>query len=51
MGGFGRTLAERFENYPHTQTMLSLMRDGFHPESQGGTWVLAKKMRVIKELT
>lgn len=40
MGGYGRTLAERFENYPHTQTMLSLMRDGFHPESQGGTVLL-----------
>lgn len=37
MGGHGATLAARMQHYPHTQMMLSLMRDGFHPESVGGT--------------
>ncbi len=40
IGGFGKTLAERFQNYPNTQLMLALLRDGFHPESQGGTVIL-----------
>lgn len=40
MGGHGKDLAERFQNYPNTQMMLALMRDGFHPESQGGTVML-----------
>jgi choline dehydrogenase-like flavoprotein len=40
LGGIGGDLAERFKNYPHTQLLLSLMRDGFHPESQGGTVML-----------
>ncbi len=37
LGGIGSELAERFKNYPHTQMLLSLMRDGFHPESEGGS--------------
>jgi choline dehydrogenase-like flavoprotein len=37
LGGYGNKLAERFQLYPHTQMMLALMRDGFHPESVGGT--------------
>jgi len=37
LGGHGKDLAERFAQYPHTQMMLALLRDGFHPESQGGT--------------
>jgi choline dehydrogenase-like flavoprotein len=39
-GGTGNDLAERFKNYPHTQLLLSLMRDGFHPESVGGEVML-----------
>ena len=40
LGGIGGELAERFKNYPHTQMLLSLMRDGFHPEAAGGTVML-----------
>ncbi len=40
LGGYGKTLAERFQQYPNTQMMLALMRDGFHPESTGGTVIL-----------
>jgi choline dehydrogenase-like flavoprotein len=40
LGGFGKTLAERFQNYPNTQMMLALLRDGFHPESTGGNVIL-----------
>ncbi|MEN9453025.1 MAG: hypothetical protein RLZZ369_2084 [Pseudomonadota bacterium] len=36
LGGVGSTLAERFAHYPHTQMMLALMRDGFHPDAAGG---------------
>jgi choline dehydrogenase-like flavoprotein len=36
LGGHGERLMARFQQYPHTQMMLSLMRDGFHPESAGG---------------
>jgi choline dehydrogenase-like flavoprotein len=37
LGGVGHDLAERFKTYPNTQLLLSLMRDGFHPEAKGGT--------------
>ncbi|AWI54338.1 GMC family oxidoreductase [Aquabacterium olei] len=37
LGGHGHLLAERFAQYPNTQMMLALLRDGFHPESVGGT--------------
>jgi len=40
LGSYGQKLAERFATYPHTQMMLTLLRDGFHPESQGGTVML-----------
>jgi choline dehydrogenase-like flavoprotein len=40
IGGHGKSLAERFKDYPHTQMMLALLRDGFHPESEGGTAML-----------
>lgn len=40
MGGYGKGLAERFQNYPNTQMMLALLRDGFHPESSGGNVIL-----------
>jgi choline dehydrogenase-like flavoprotein len=36
----GADLAERFQHYPNTQLLLSLLRDGFHPESVGGTVML-----------
>lgn len=36
LGGVGSTLAERFRHYPHTQLMLALLRDGFHPQAAGG---------------
>jgi choline dehydrogenase-like flavoprotein len=40
MGGYGTSLAERFHNFPNTQMMLALLRDGFHPESEGGNVIL-----------
>jgi choline dehydrogenase-like flavoprotein len=40
LGGHGKALAERFASYPNTQMMLALLRDGFHPESEGGTVLL-----------
>ncbi|NBD19609.1 FAD-binding protein [Aquabacterium fontiphilum] len=40
LGGYGQTLADRLAQYPNTQMMLALLRDGFHPESVGGTVML-----------
>lgn len=37
MAGFGAEHAERMRRFPHTQAVLALLRDGFHPESPGGT--------------
>jgi choline dehydrogenase-like flavoprotein len=37
MQGFGREHAEMMRQFAHLQGMLALLRDGFHPESQGGT--------------
>lgn len=37
LGGFGQENAERMALLPHTHMMLALMRDGFHPDSTGGT--------------
>ncbi|EIK98523.1 glucose-methanol-choline oxidoreductase [Pseudomonas sp. M47T1] len=36
LGGFGQENAERMAQLPHTHMMLALLRDGFHPQSQGG---------------
>jgi choline dehydrogenase-like flavoprotein len=36
MTGFGAQHAEMMRQFPHLQGMLALLRDGFHPESQGG---------------
>lgn len=36
LGGFGAESALRMEQLPHTNAMLALMRDGFHPDSAGG---------------
>jgi choline dehydrogenase-like flavoprotein len=36
LGGFGPQLAERVRQFPQTQVMIALLRDGFHAESPGG---------------
>ncbi len=35
--GFGQTQAQLLADMPHLQVIIALMRDGFHPESPGGT--------------
>ena len=37
LGRFGIDNAMRMEQLPHTNAMLALLRDGFHPESAEGT--------------
>lgn len=37
LGSYGPDSAERMAQLPHTNMMLALMRDGFHPESAEGT--------------
>jgi len=37
LGGVGRVNAQRMQALPHTHMMLSLLRDGFHPQSPEGT--------------
>jgi choline dehydrogenase-like flavoprotein len=41
MTGFGAQHAEMMRQFPHLQGMLALLRDGFHPDSQGGAVALA----------
>ncbi|MBC3478680.1 GMC family oxidoreductase [Pseudomonas taiwanensis] len=36
LGGYGAENAQRMADLPHTHVMLALLRDGFHPQSQGG---------------
>ncbi|MBQ5948399.1 GMC family oxidoreductase [Massilia sp. ST3] len=36
MSGFGQDHAATMRDFPHMHAMLALLRDGFHPESQGG---------------
>ncbi|BEV71252.1 MULTISPECIES: GMC family oxidoreductase [unclassified Paludibacterium] len=36
MSGFGAGHAALMRDLPHLQVMLALVRDGFHPDSQGG---------------
>lgn len=36
MAGYGEVQAAQLKQFPHTQVLLSLLRDGFHAESQGG---------------
>jgi choline dehydrogenase-like flavoprotein len=36
LGSFGEQSAERMAGLPNTHMMLALLRDGFHPQSQGG---------------
>lgn len=37
LGGFGEDNALRMADLPHTHVMLALLRDGFHPDSRGGS--------------
>jgi choline dehydrogenase-like flavoprotein len=40
MTGFGQPHAAAMREFPHLQGMLALLRDGFHPDAQGGSVVL-----------
>ncbi|MBA5686774.1 GMC family oxidoreductase [Rugamonas apoptosis] len=40
MPGFGARHADMMRQFPHLQGMLALLRDGFHPESVGGSVML-----------
>ncbi|MFJ4395258.1 GMC family oxidoreductase N-terminal domain-containing protein [Pseudomonas sp. NPDC089396] len=40
LGGHGTDNAQRMAELPHTHVMLALLRDGFHPQSPGGTVAL-----------
>ncbi len=37
MQGFGTAHAQGMRDFRHTHALLALLRDGFHPESRGGT--------------
>ncbi|HEX8957595.1 MAG TPA: GMC family oxidoreductase [Burkholderiaceae bacterium] len=37
MAGFGEQHAEMMKQFPNSQVILALLRDGFHEDSQGGT--------------
>ncbi len=37
LGGVAESSAQRMAQLPHTNMLLALMRDGFHPQSTGGT--------------
>lgn len=37
LGGFGDESARHMQNLPNTHAMLALLRDGFHPDSPGGS--------------
>ncbi|WP_280152981.1 GMC family oxidoreductase [Piscinibacter sp. XHJ-5] len=34
--GYGRQQADMLKRFPHTHTLLALLRDGFHEQSRGG---------------
>ena len=36
MAGFGQALQGDLAQFPHSQVLLALLRDGFHPDSPGG---------------
>jgi choline dehydrogenase-like flavoprotein len=36
LAGYGREQAATLADFPNTQALLALMRDGFHPQSTGG---------------
>jgi choline dehydrogenase-like flavoprotein len=42
MPGFGDRHAAMMKQFPHTHALLALLRDGFHPDSPGGTVKLRK---------
>ena len=37
LGGIGQGLADNARQMPHANVMIALLRDGFHPESPGGS--------------
>ncbi|MES2150173.1 MAG: GMC family oxidoreductase [Pseudomonadota bacterium] len=37
MAGFGQQHAATMRDFPHVHAILALLRDGFHPDSPGGT--------------
>src|SRR5699024_2275098 len=37
LGSYGEVNAQRMAQLPHTQMMIALIRDGFHPDSASGT--------------
>ncbi|HAT32000.1 MAG TPA: GMC family oxidoreductase [Janthinobacterium sp.] len=41
MAGFGDEHAAMMRQFPHTQVLLALLRDGFHAEAPGGSVALA----------
>jgi len=41
MPGFGVAHARKMQALPHMQVLIALLRDGFHPDSPGGTVTLA----------
>jgi choline dehydrogenase-like flavoprotein len=41
MAGFGQAHAQAARQFPHQHAMLALLRDGFHPDSRGGSVALA----------
>jgi choline dehydrogenase-like flavoprotein len=41
LNAFGKTHADSMSQFMHTHALLALLRDGFHPESTGGTVQLA----------
>lgn len=36
LAGFGQTQAQTLQRFPHSHTLLALLRDGFHERSPGG---------------
>jgi choline dehydrogenase-like flavoprotein len=36
VAGFGKAQTRALKQFPHTHVLLALLRDGFHPHSQGG---------------
>lgn len=40
IGGFGSELRESMSQLPNIHSMIALLRDGFHPESEGGNVIL-----------
>jgi choline dehydrogenase-like flavoprotein len=47
MNGFGEQHAGIMRQFPHLQGMLALLRDGFHPESRGGSVALESDGRPV----